>query len=74
MALYNFHRVLISSSILFFFGFALYAFRRYGQLDGQAGELAMGIGSLLVSGLAVGYLIYFNYTLHTKIQPQPNGA
>ena len=58
MALYNFHRVLISSAILFFFGFALWSFRRDGNAD-----LAMAIISIVLAGAMVGYLIYFNYRL-----------
>jgi len=62
MALYNFHRVLISSSVLFFFGFALYVLRQPGVTQ-RAGDLAMGLGSGALSLAMVGYLIYFNYRL-----------
>ena len=62
MALYNFHRVLISSAILFFFGFGLYVFRQSGVTE-RAADLAMGIGSVLVSLAMIAYLIYFNYRI-----------
>ncbi|MEE9212758.1 MAG: hypothetical protein V3U29_08905 [Phycisphaeraceae bacterium] len=62
MALYNFHRVLISSSILFFFGFSLYTFRQPG-VTGRAADLAMAIGSGAVSLAMVACLIYFNYKI-----------
>ncbi|MEX0775847.1 MAG: hypothetical protein WD042_09065 [Phycisphaeraceae bacterium] len=56
MALYNFHRVLISAAILFFFAFGLYAFKA-----SQVVSVEMGIGSMLISVAMVAYLIYFNY-------------
>lgn len=58
MALYNFHRVLISSAILFFFGLGLWSFRREDTT-----HLAMGIVSIVLAVAMVGYLIYFNYRL-----------
>ena len=62
MALYNFHRVLISSAILFFFGFALWSFRLH-QNTQRGADLAMAIVSIVLAVAMVGYLIYFNYRL-----------
>ena len=62
MALYNFHRVLISSAILFAFGFALYAYREHAAM-GRSMDLVMAIVSGAISLAMVGYLIYFNYRI-----------
>jgi len=62
MALYNFHRVLIATAILFFFGFGLYTFRVYTRL-GQSTNLLMAISALAVCLGMIAYLIYFNSTI-----------
>ena len=67
MDLYNFHRVLISSAILFFLGFAVYSYRQYEWLDSGA-YLVMTIASGAVSLAMVGYLIYFNRRLQKNTQ------
>ncbi|MAE67198.1 MAG: hypothetical protein CMJ18_23300 [Phycisphaeraceae bacterium] len=59
MALYNFHRVLIASAILFDFGFSLYCFRRY-QITGEGLQLTMLVASSVVTVAMIGYLIHFN--------------
>ncbi len=62
MALYNFHRVLISAAILFDFFFTFWALREYRQTaDGM--QLAMAIGSSIVTVAMVAYLVYFNRNL-----------
>jgi hypothetical protein len=66
MALYNFHRMLISTAILFAFGFALYSFRLYGH-SGTMSDLAMGAGSVVVMVLMIAYLIYFNLKLQRHV-------
>jgi len=62
MALYNFHRFLISFAVLFDFYFTLWAFRQW-QAEGGAMNLVMaGLSSLAALGLSV-YLVYFHRTL-----------
>lgn len=76
MALYNFHRVLIAAAILFDFGFTLYAFRRYGA-TGNVIDIAMAIGSSVVTVALVAYLIYFNYSvriLRDRLDEGPTDA
>jgi hypothetical protein len=58
MALYQFHRVLIAATIVFFGGFAWWAIRVGGGF-----HVAMGVGSALIAGLAGAYLVYFNHRL-----------
>ncbi len=59
MALYNFHRVLISIYILFDLFFTLLCVRRY--LDGAGTiQLVMGIGSSVVTVGLILYLVNFN--------------
>ncbi len=70
MDLYHFHRVLISSAILFFLGFAVYSYRQYESLESST-YLAMTIASGTASIAMVGYLIYFNYSLR-RLQIQKN--
>lgn len=59
MALYNFHRVLISCAVLFDFFFTLWSIRQW-NLDGRAVNLVMAVASSLVTIGLVVYLIYFN--------------
>jgi len=66
MALYNFHRVLISCAILFSFGYGLYAFRRFQGTDGRSVDLVTALIAGLLSLAMVGYLIYFNYRLRHR--------
>src|SRR6184192_4051658 len=63
MALYNFHRVLISCAILFSFGYGLFACRQFQGADGRAVDLITALVAGLLSVVMVGYLIYFNYHL-----------
>lgn len=78
MALYNFHRVLISATILFAMGFSLYSYRVYAQAGGSARLLTSVISAAICAGL-VGYLIYFNtriralYTRHPQPPAAPTG-
>ena len=65
MALYNFHRVLISTAILFAFGFALYSYRQFGQ-SGSHTHLAMAAGAGLAMASMIAYLIYFNLKLQRE--------
>ncbi|MBI3325716.1 MAG: hypothetical protein HYZ81_03305 [Nitrospinae bacterium] len=52
------HKILISTAVLFFFGYALWELRGYFHL-GEVGALLRGIGSLLGAvGLGV-YLRWF---------------
>lgn len=67
MALYNFHRVLIAASILFFFGLGLWSFKHE-----SSGNVGMGIGALVVSLSMVSYLIYFNCRMRV-FSGQPKG-
>ena len=62
MALYHFHRFLISFAILFDFGFTLWSYRQW-QNDGQMVNLVMAIASSVVSVGLIAYLVYFNRTL-----------
>ncbi len=62
MALYNFHRVLIAAAILFDGAFSLYCYRNF-QNSGDGVQLAMLIGSTIITFALVGYLIYFNKNL-----------
>lgn len=70
MALYHFHRVLISFSILFAFGFGLWSFR---QADGQGSMLAMAAISTLLAVGMVAYLIYFNMRVRVMNQLHDSG-
>ena len=70
MALYHFHRVLIAAAILFDFAFSLYAFRRYSETS-QTIDLAMAVGSSVVTVALVAYLIYFNRSL--RLLPMSDG-
>lgn len=62
MALYNFHRVLITAAILFDFFFTFWTVRQYRD-TGDAMQLAMAIASTVVTVGLVGYLVYFNRNL-----------
>lgn len=62
MALYNFHRVLITAAILFFLSFAVYAWQRYTDQGGTT-NLVMAAASAAVGVGAIVYLIYFNIRL-----------
>jgi len=62
MALYNFHRVLITAAILFFLAFAVYAWQRYTDQGGTT-NLVMAAASAAVGVGAIVYLIYFNIRL-----------
>jgi hypothetical protein len=62
MDLYHFHRVLIASAILFFLGFAVYAYRQSGDL-GSGLYLAMAVGSGVISLSLIAYLVYFNMSI-----------
>jgi hypothetical protein len=66
MALYNFHRILISTAILFAFGFGLYSYRLYGH-SGATSDLAMAAGSAVVMAGMIAYLIYFNLKLQRHV-------
>ncbi|MCE9589838.1 MAG: hypothetical protein K8S99_04875 [Planctomycetes bacterium] len=62
MALYNFHRVLISTAALFFLAFSIYAGMHYVD-NGSATNLIMAVVSGLVGVGALAYLFYFNARL-----------
>ena len=62
MDLYNFHRVLICSAIVFFAGFGAYSWHRYSGL-GQGSYLAVALGSGIIGVAMLGYLFYFNISL-----------
>ncbi len=59
MDLYYFHRVLISSAVLFFLGFALYSHGQFRDLADRR-YLLMAVGSGAACVAMVGYLVYFN--------------
>lgn len=62
MDLYQFHRVLIASAILFFGGFAVYSYQQYTSL-GTTSYFSMAVVSGIISLLAIGYLVSFNAKL-----------
>lgn len=62
MALYNFHRVLIITAILFDLVFSFWCFRQWQHTD-EAIQLIMAVASSVVTIGLIGYLIYFNKSL-----------
>lgn len=62
MALYNFHRVLITAAFVFFLAFAVYAWQRY-TAEGGTTNFVMAAASAAVGVGAIAYLIYFNIRL-----------
>ena len=62
MALYNFHRVLITAAILFDFGFTYWAILQYRETD-DVKQLVLAVLSSVVTLALVAYLVYFNRTL-----------
>ena len=67
MALYNFHRVLIATVVLFAIGFGLYCVRNY-ENTGDVVQLVMLVVLSIVTVGLVGSLIYFNKNL-TVLRP-----
>ncbi len=59
MALYNFHRVLITCAVLFNVFFALWSVRQWNA-TGLSVNLLMAGGFCAVTALLVAYLIHFN--------------
>lgn len=55
------HKILISTAIVFFFGYALWELRGYSHL-GEMGPLLRGVGSLLG---AVGLGVYLRWFLRS---------
>jgi hypothetical protein len=62
VSLYNFHRVLITASILFDFFFTWWSLRRYFDTS-DVTQLVMAIASTVVTVALVVYLVYFNRNL-----------
>lgn len=56
MTLLTAHRILIATSVLFFFGFGLWELRNYAQA-GEAWAFFRGILYVLVAGGFGGYLV-----------------
>lgn len=69
MALYNFHRVLMTAAILFCFGFALWAYRQAGVVEGSSNMIMAWVSGLISIGI-VAYLIHFNSKLRILRQPR----
>ncbi|MBI1336950.1 MAG: hypothetical protein GC164_08315 [Phycisphaera sp.] len=65
MALYNFHRVLITASILFDAFFSYWSFQQWRE-TGESINLVMLVGSSVVTLGLIAYFIYFNRNLHNK--------
>jgi hypothetical protein len=59
MALYAFHRILITAAILFDFVFTVFCIRKYNR-SGDAWELVWGLASSLLTLGLVAYLVHFN--------------
>ena len=59
MDLYNFHRILIASVILFCLGFGMYSYQLFTRTD-QTANLTMSIVSAVIGVGLIAYLIYFN--------------
>ena len=64
MALYNFHRVLISAAILFDLAFSFWCFRLWRD-SGEVVQLVMMVGSSVITIGLIMYLLYFNKSLVT---------
>jgi hypothetical protein len=63
MALFQFHRVLISFAIMFDFIFTLWSIRRWNA-TGENINLIMAVGSSIVTVMLLAYLVYFSKNLN----------
>lgn len=61
MSLETAHKILISTAVLFFLGYAMWELRGYSHV-GEVGALLRGVGSLLA---AVGLAVYLRWFLRS---------